>query len=81
MRRRIGLNVIEYRELAAAGDQARLGIFREPGVAYTLVGDQQDTLCPVSGDQFGQLLRRTCLEQNVGRRLERERFHLTSLLI
>ena len=81
MRRRIRLNVVEYRELAAASDQARLGIFREPGVAYPLVGDQQDTLCPVSRNQLGQLLRRACLEQNVGRRLERERFHLTSLLI
>ena len=81
MRRRIRLNVVEYRELAAAGDQARLGIFREPGVAYTLVGDQQDTFCPVSRDQFGQLLRCTRLEQNVRRRLEGERFHLTSLLI
>ena len=39
MRRRIRLNIVEHRELAAARDQARLGIFREPGVAYTLVGD------------------------------------------
>ena len=81
MRRRIRLNVIEYRELAAARDQTRLGIFREPGVAYTLVGDQQDTFCPVSRNQLSQLLRCACLEQNVRRRLEGERFHLTSLLI
>ena len=81
MRRRIRLHVIEYREFAATSDEARLGIFRQPRVAYTLVGDQQDTLCPVSRNQLGQLFRRACLEQNVGRRLEGESFHLTSLLI
>ena len=46
MRRRICLDVVEYRELAAISDKARLGIFREPGVAHTLVGDQQDTFAP-----------------------------------
>ena len=81
MRRRIGLHVVEYREFAAISDEACLGIFRQPRVAYTLVGDQQDTFCAVSRNQLGQLFRRACLEQNVGRRLEGERFHLTSLLI
>ena len=81
MRRRIRLHVFEYREFAAAGDEARLGIFRQPRVAYTLVGDQQDTLGPVSRNQLSQLFRRACLEQNVGRRLEGKSFHLTSLLI
>ena len=81
MRRRIRLDVIEYREFAAASDEARLGIFRQACVAHTLVGDQQDTLGAISRDQLGQLFRRTCLEQDVGRRLEGESFHLTSLLI
>ena len=81
MRRRIRLHVFEYREFAAAGDKARLGIFRQACVAYTLVSDQQDTFGAVSRNQFRQLFRRACLEQDVGRRLEGERFHLTSLLI
>ena len=81
MRWRIRLHIFEYREFAAAGDEARLGILRQPRVAYTLVGDQQDTLGPVSRDQLSQLFRRACLEQDVGRRLEGESFHLTSLLI
>ena len=81
MRRRIRLHVVEYREFATARDQARLGIFRQPCVTYALVGDQQDTLCAVSRDQFGQFLRGARLEENVGRRLEGESFHLTSLLI
>ena len=81
MRRRIRLHIFEYREFAAARDEARLGIFRQPRVAYTLVGDQQDTLCPVSRNQFSQLFRRACLEQDVGRRLEGKSLHLTSLLI
>ena len=81
MRRRIGLHVFEYREFAATSDEARFGIFRQPRVAYTLVGDQQDTFGAVSRNQLGQLFRRTCLEQDVGRRLEGKSFHLTSLLI
>jgi hypothetical protein len=46
------LDVVKHGEFATARGQARLSIPRQPRVTYALVSDQENPLCPVSGDQF-----------------------------
>src|SRR5260370_39035030 len=75
MRRRIGRDVVKYRDRNPRSRQCGFRILGQASGANALVGHQHDATGAVLLDQFGDFPRGTGLEQEVGRRLKSEGRH------